>query len=111
MNIRSLELEQFRNYEHARFAFDPAVNLICGENGQGKTNLLEAAAACSTMRLFRTAQKKKGCASGKIMRGFWRIFRRKGAILHWNCVFLAQNPWKSIKTACGRNDSRMRRAF
>ena len=27
--------------------------------GQGKTNLLEAAAACSTMRLFRTAQKKK----------------------------------------------------
>ena len=35
MNIRSLELEQFRNYEHVRFAFDPAVNLICGENGQG----------------------------------------------------------------------------
>ena len=47
MNIRSLELEQFRNYQHARFTFDPAVNLICGENGQGKTNLLEAAAACS----------------------------------------------------------------
>ncbi len=42
-----------------RFVLDPAVNLICGENGQGKTNLLEAAAACSTMRLFRTAQKKK----------------------------------------------------
>ena len=53
-------LEQFRNYEHERFVLDPAVNLICGENGQGKTNLLEAAAACSTMRLFRTAQKKEG---------------------------------------------------
>lgn len=65
MNIHSLELEQFRNYEHERFVFDPSVNLICGENGQGKTNLLEAAAACSTMRLFRTAQKKRGCGSAR----------------------------------------------
>ena len=65
MNICSLELEQFRNYEQARFVFDPAVNLICGENGQGKTNLLEAAAACSTMRLFRTAQKKEGLRFGQ----------------------------------------------
>lgn len=65
MNIRSLTLEQFRNYEQAHFDFDPAVNLICGENGQGKTNLLEAAAACSTMRLFRTAQKKEGLRFGQ----------------------------------------------
>lgn len=64
MNIRSLALESFRNYEQAQFDFDPAVNLICGENGQGKTNLLEAAAACSTMRLFRTAQKKEGLRFG-----------------------------------------------
>ena len=64
MNIHSLTLEQFRNYEHERFVFDPGVNLICGENGQGKTNLLEAVAACSTMRLFRTAQKKEGLRFG-----------------------------------------------
>ena len=57
MHIKTLKLQNFRNYEDARFVLDPAVNLICGENGQGKTNLLEAAAACSTMRLFRTAQK------------------------------------------------------
>ena len=40
MNIQSLILEQFRNYENERFILDPAVNLICGENGQGKTCLL-----------------------------------------------------------------------
>lgn len=62
MYIKSLKLQNFRNYADESFAFDPAVNLICGENGQGKTNLLEAAAACSTMRLFRTAQKKEGAA-------------------------------------------------
>ena len=65
MNIRSLTLEQFRNYEHGQFDFDPSVNLICGDNGQGKTNLLEAAAACSTMRLFRTGQKKEGLRFGQ----------------------------------------------
>ena len=48
MYIKSLKLQNFRNYAEESFAFDPAVNLICGENGQGKTNLLEAAAACST---------------------------------------------------------------
>ena len=64
MNIQSLILGQFRNYENERFILDPAVNLICGENGQGKTNLLEAAAACSTMRLFRTSQKKEGLRFG-----------------------------------------------
>ena len=43
MYIKSLKLQNFRNYADESFAFDPAVNLICGENGQGKTNLLEAA--------------------------------------------------------------------
>lgn len=65
MYIKSLKLQNFRNYADESFAFDPAVNLICGENGQGKTNLLEAAAACSTMRLFRTAQKKEGLRFGE----------------------------------------------
>lgn len=64
MHINTLELHNFRNYEQESFMFDPSVNLICGENGQGKTNLLEAVAACSTMRLFRTAQKKEGLRFG-----------------------------------------------
>lgn len=64
MRIDTLELENFRNYQNARFVFEPGINLICGENGQGKTNLLEAVAFCSTMRLFRTAQKKEGLRFG-----------------------------------------------
>ena len=62
--IRTLTLENFRNYERADLCFDPAVNLIVGENAQGKTNLLEAAAALSTIKLFRTAQKKEGLRFG-----------------------------------------------
>ena len=42
MILRSLELDYFRNYLHLEAAFDNRVNLIYGDNAQGKTNLLEA---------------------------------------------------------------------
>lgn len=42
MNISSLHLQQFRSYDDRRFDFDPAVTMITGPNGSGKTNILEA---------------------------------------------------------------------
>lgn len=42
MRIERLELEGFRNYVRQAADFDPRCNVICGENAQGKTNLLEA---------------------------------------------------------------------
>ena len=42
MRIDRLELEGFRNYGKEEADFDPRCNVICGENAQGKTNLLEA---------------------------------------------------------------------
>ena len=42
MRIDRLELEGFRNYAREAVGFDPRCNVICGENAQGKTNLLEA---------------------------------------------------------------------
>ncbi|MBE6964233.1 MAG: DNA replication/repair protein RecF [Ruminococcaceae bacterium] len=47
MRIDALELDFFRNYVHLEADFDPAVNVICGDNAQGKTNLLEAIAFLS----------------------------------------------------------------
>ncbi|MBE6995256.1 MAG: DNA replication/repair protein RecF [Ruminococcaceae bacterium] len=47
MRIDALELDFFRNYVHLEADFDPAVNVICGDNAQGKTNLLEAIAYLS----------------------------------------------------------------
>lgn len=60
MRIGELVLTNFRNYETETFSFSPGMNVVYGDNGQGKTNLLEAVRFCSTMRLFRTAQKKEG---------------------------------------------------
>lgn len=44
MRIDELTLRGFRNYECQQLTFDPACNVIYGENAQGKTNLLEAIA-------------------------------------------------------------------
>ena len=43
MRLDAITLEHFRNYAHQSVTFDPSVNVIVGENAQGKTNLLEAA--------------------------------------------------------------------
>ena len=56
MNLEKLELRSFRNYEEAAIEFDPGVNLIVGDNAQGKTNLLEAIAYLGSGKSFR-AQK------------------------------------------------------
>ena len=42
MRIKTVSLDFFRNYVHLDAAFDPKLNVICGDNAQGKTNLLEA---------------------------------------------------------------------
>jgi DNA replication and repair protein RecF len=42
MRLESLELYDFRNFGRGRIHFKPRLNFILGENGQGKTNLLEA---------------------------------------------------------------------
>ena len=53
MTLHKLELDFFRNYVHLEAEFAPGVNVILGENAQGKTNLLEAAAYLSSARSHR----------------------------------------------------------
>ncbi len=42
MIVKSIELESFRNYESLDMSFSPGINIIYGDNAQGKTNILEA---------------------------------------------------------------------
>ena len=58
MLIKKLTLTNFRNYEACEFSPEPGINLIVGENAQGKTNLLEAVFFCCFGRSHRTSREK-----------------------------------------------------
>ncbi|MEZ5246808.1 MAG: DNA replication/repair protein RecF [Acidimicrobiales bacterium] len=53
MLIRTLELQNFRSYESATLTLSEGLTAIVGENGQGKTNLLEAISWIAGMGSFR----------------------------------------------------------
>ena len=53
MRLDKIALRNFRNYEELALSFAPGVNLIVGDNAQGKTNLLEAIAYLGTGKSFR----------------------------------------------------------
>ena len=59
MYIESIKLENFRNYDLQEIEFDKNVNIIYGDNAQGKTNILEAIFICSLGKSFRTNKEKE----------------------------------------------------
>jgi DNA replication and repair protein RecF len=55
VRIRELRAQGWRNLEPLDFLPGPRVNVLHGDNGQGKTNLIEAVYYLATLRSFRTS--------------------------------------------------------
>lgn len=55
MHVRHLTLGKFRSYEHAELPLTPGVTTLVGENGQGKTNLVEAIGYIASLSSHRVA--------------------------------------------------------
>lgn len=53
MYIQELSIKNFRNYCNLNITFSPEINFIIGNNGVGKTNILEAISVVSNIRTFR----------------------------------------------------------
>lgn len=56
MKILALTADRFRNLRSISFSPHPRFNVLHGDNGQGKTNLLEAVYLLATLRSFRTTR-------------------------------------------------------
>lgn len=54
MHIQQIHLKNYRNYIEQKVKFHDKVNIIIGDNAQGKTNLLEAVYMTSFAKSFRT---------------------------------------------------------
>jgi len=70
MYVKNIKLECFRNYTATTARFSNGINVIIGDNGQGKTNLLESVFFLSGGRSFKTRYDKEligfGCDRAKI---------------------------------------------
>ncbi len=74
MIIRSLRLENFRNFEDQTFSFVPGINILAGNNAQGKTNTIEAIYFCSCLKSYRVLKEEQllrfGCTNAAITLDF-----------------------------------------
>ena len=59
MNIRAIELKNFRNYENLEISFDEGTNILFGDNAQGKTNILEAAYMSGTTKSHKGSRDRE----------------------------------------------------
>lgn len=59
MYIKKIKLENFRNYEKEEIIFNEKINVIFGDNAQGKTNILEAIFFGALGKSFRTSKEKE----------------------------------------------------
>lgn len=75
MRIKTLELKNYRNYDSLTVSFDPNVNIIYGENAQGKTNILESVYMCGLGKSHKRAKEneliKMGCSEAHIKGEFF----------------------------------------
>jgi DNA replication and repair protein RecF len=62
--VEWLKVRGFRNIKEADLALGPGLNVLRGDNGQGKTNVLEAVYVLATSRSFRTPRLQEAIELG-----------------------------------------------
>jgi len=78
--LESISIVNFRNHERTEFQPGPSVTVIHGNNGSGKTGILEAIHYCALTRGFSRSGDKDSLSFGK------DLFTIRGNFLHDNGV-------------------------
>ena len=64
LQLNNISLTQFKNYQHQQFAFTERIVGICGANGVGKTNLLDAIYYCCFTKSYFTRSDSQNMLHG-----------------------------------------------
>ncbi|MCR4955836.1 MAG: DNA replication/repair protein RecF [Lachnospiraceae bacterium] len=59
MIVKSVELSNYRNYESLHIQFDSGINILYGDNAQGKTNVLESIYMSGTTKSHKGNKDKE----------------------------------------------------
>lgn len=95
MIVRSLELKEYRNYEQVNLQFDDGINILYGENAQGKTNILEAIYLGGTTKSHRGSKDREIIRFGKD-EAHVRLNIEKNKISHRIDMHLKKNKAKGV---------------
>ncbi|RTR26060.1 DNA replication/repair protein RecF [Robertmurraya yapensis] len=81
MYIEHLKLKNYRNYNETEIPFDNKVNVILGENAQGKTNVMESIYVLAMAKSHRTSNDKDLiCWDEEYAKIEGRVKKRHGSI-------------------------------
>lgn len=89
MIIERLRLRNFRNYASLDLDLFPGKNVLLGDNGQGKTNIVEAIYLCGTGKSYRTPRDTE-------------LIRWGESTFYTASRFLRNNGDLLVEVACGR---------
>ena len=96
MKIKSLKLTNFRNYHSLEIEFNPGINIFIGENGVGKTNILES---IYVLALTKTNRDSYDNDMIKFQESLFRIEGKieSGGMLKKKEVYLKDNKKQQYK--------------
>lgn len=95
MFIESLSLDKFRNYTNSHISFSNGINILYGDNAQGKTNVLEAIYMLATTKSHR-GNKDKEIIQFNEEESHIRADIRKNDISHRIDMHLRKNKSKGV---------------
>ena len=96
MYLKELLIKQFRSYEHQSVMFSGGINILEGQNAQGKTNVLEAIGFLSFGRSFRTLKDTECIKHERDSAYIKGIIEKKSGVLVMESLIMRDGK-KSLK--------------
>lgn len=95
MVIKSISLQNYRNYKSLSLELDPETNIFYGDNAQGKTNILEAVYVSGTSRSHKSSKDRELIRFSEEEAHICTHLEKKG-IVHKIDLHLRKNKTKGI---------------